>query len=405
MPLKGSRFWISSSVLILLVMVFIYALWPRAIRVEVAEVMRQPMQVTVVEEGRTRVKDAYVIAAPVAGRLLRVEQEPGDTVKKGETVVARLLPLSPALLDIRSREQALAAVASAQAALRMAKADLSRAQTDKDLADKQLSRTQSLFASGMSNEADKDIAQSTARSAAAALDTARAALAVREAELDAARARLIDIRDATTATTPPTDTNIIEIRAPESGKVLQILQKSETTVSAGAPIMEIGDTEHDLEIIVELLSSDAVRVSKGDAVLIENWGGTETLTGTVKRIEPWGFTKYSALGVEEQRVNAIIAFNQNAREHALGHGYRVECQIVIWSQDDVLSLPSSALFRHQSEWAVFTVDKGRVALKPVVLGHNNGMRAQVTAGLTAGEQVILYPGPALKNGSKVSIRE
>ncbi|ALS99412.1 efflux RND transporter periplasmic adaptor subunit [Lacimicrobium alkaliphilum] len=404
MPPTGSRFWLTTTVLIVLVLLLGYALWPQAIQVDVAEARLEAMQLTIDEEGRTRVRDAYMVAAPVAGRLLRVEKEPGDAVVADETIIARLLPLSPALLDIRTREQGLAAVSSAQAAIRMAKADLNRAQADRELAEAESQRTQKLFDKGLSTQAELDAAIRTARSAAAALDTANAALAVREAELDAARARLIDIRDADGPVATGQHQKVIEIRAPESGKVLQILQKSETTVSAGTPIMEIGDTDNDLEIIAELLSTDAVRVSPGDPVIIDNWGGTRAIDGTVKRVEPWGFTKYSALGVEEQRVNTIIRINENARQHQLGHGYRVECRIVVWQDPSVLTVPSSALFRHNTDWAVFVKQRNKVTLTVVKVGHNNGIRAQILTGLEPGEKVVLYPGPELQDGAAVTER-
>lgn len=226
MPPTGSRFWLSTIVITVLVLLLGYALWPQAIQVDVAEARMEAMHLTIDEEGRTRVRDAYMVAAPVAGKLLRVETEPGDTVVAGETIIARLLPLSPALLDIRTREQGLAAITSAQAAIRMAKADLNRAQADNELAEAESERTRKLFDKGLSTQAELDAVIRTARSAAAAVATANAALAVREAELDAARARLIDIRDADGPVATEQHQKVIEIRAPESGKVLQVLQKA-----------------------------------------------------------------------------------------------------------------------------------------------------------------------------------
>lgn len=169
--------------------------------------------------------------------------------------------------------------------------------------------------------------------------------------------------------------------------------------------MEIGDTDNDLEIIVELLSTDAVRVSPGDPVIIDNWGGTRALNGTVKRVEPWGFTKYSALGVEEQRVNTIVRLNENVRQYQLGHGYRVECSIVVWQDPNVLTVPSSALFRHNAYWAVFVKLRNKVRLTVVTTGHNNGIRAQILTGLNPGDKVVLYPGPELQDGTTVIDRK
>jgi HlyD family secretion protein len=353
------------------------------------------------------VRDTYSVSAPIAGRLQRVELEAGDTVTGDDTVIARMLPLNVSLLDVRTRGEALAAVDAASASLRMAQADLDRAMAEREWADRELGRIGKLFAQEQASEAERDEARRTARSLGAIQNTATAAVAMREAELANARARLISFDDTDAGRAGHNDSAAtVALTAPVSGRVLQILQESETTVAAGTTILEIGDTENDLEIIVELLSTDAVQVAPGNRVLVENWGGNGTLEGIVERVEPWGFTKFSALGVEEQRVNAIIRFKgPPVRRRSLGHGYRVETKIVVWEQDNALTAPSSALFRDGERWAVFVVEDGRASLTPVEVGHNNGLQAQILGGVEAGRTVVLYPGPGLADGARVARRQ
>lgn len=383
------------------------AFWPQPMRVDLGEVKRGAMMVTVDEEARTQVRDPYVVSTPIAGRLMRVTLEPGDFVEKGKTVVARMLPTNPAALDIRTREQANAAIAASEAALRVAEADLNKAMADRDLADDDVQRGRKLFAQDTISQAALDRLEGTARSMNAIVDTARAAISMRVADLKNARARLISFDDqglydaATGADATP-----IDLPSPISGRVLRVIQKSETTLGAGAPILEVGDTQSDLEVVVELLSTDAVRVDVGDRVLITNWGGEGDLRGEVERIDPWGFTKYSALGVEEQRVNAVIQFTDDPAARAtLGHGFRVETRIVVWEAEDTLIVPSSALFRLNGGWAVFVADVGGAAvLTPVTPGRNNGIEAEVLDGLQVGTEVVLYPSAGLIDGTKIAPR-
>jgi HlyD family secretion protein len=384
-----------------------YAFWPRPVMVDIGETARTPMVVTIDEEAKTRVRDAYVVSAPIAGRLLRVEVEPGDSVQDNETTIARMLPLPPSALDIRTREQARATVSAAEAALRVARADLNKAMADKDLADLDVKRTRKLRQSDIVAQAELDRASRAWRLANASLDTAKAAISMREAELANARARLISFSEGPApGTDVPESEDTIPLLAPVSGRILQVMQKSETTLAAGAPILEIGDISNDLEIVVELLSTDAVQVSPGDRVIIEKWGGPYPLSGIVERVEPWGFTKFSALGVEEQRVNGIIKFI-NPLEHRenLGHGFRVETRIVVWEAEDALTVPSSALFREKGGWAVYTVVDGRAHFKSIEIGRSNGVRAEILHGLEAGDRIILYPGPGITDGTRVEQRK
>ena len=405
-----TRYWVMGLVAALLGLALIWAFWPRATLVDMGEATRGDIAVTIDEEGRTRVRDAYIVSAPIAGRLMRVDVEPGDAVTGGESVIARLTPTPPSALDVRTREQARAAVAAAEAGLRLARADLNKALADRDLSESELTRARKLAESGAGSQARLDAATRGAKAAAAALDTARAAISMRQAELASARAQLISFSQDPAPTGPAGGENgeaggTIPLRAPISGRVLRVMQESETVLAAGAPILEIGDITNDLEILVELLSSDAVKVSAGDRVIVEGWGGEASLSGTVERVEPWGFTKYSALGVEEQRVNAIIRFDSPLSERdALGHGYRVETRIVIWQAEDALTVPSSALFREGDGWAVFRVEGERARLTPVDIGRNNGRVAQVLDGIGEGDTLVLFPGAGLEDGMRVKPR-
>ena len=389
------------------VLAFIYALWPKPLVVDMIAPQRGQMVVTIDEEARTRVRDAYIVSAPIAGRLLRVEVEPGDEVQGGETVIANMLANPPSALDVRTREQARAGVSAAEAALRVSRADLNSALADQDLADSELVRYRALAATGTAPQALFDQAKRAKRGADAHVDTAKAAISMREAELANARARLIEFDQ--TSGMPGTEVAagaVIPLSAPISGRVLRVLQESEMTVSPGQPILEIGDTSNDLEVISELLSTDAVQVRTGDQVIIDKWGGEEPLHGVVDRVEPWGFTKFSALGVEEQRVNTIIRFSDPLENRAaLGHGYRVEVQIVVWQSDDALIIPSSALFRVNGGWAVFAVRDGRARQIEVSAVQSNGPQTAISGNPDDLELIIPYPGSDLNNGSRVTQRE
>ncbi|HSH26783.1 MAG TPA: HlyD family efflux transporter periplasmic adaptor subunit [Wenzhouxiangella sp.] len=405
MARKRSRSFLTIAAVAVVGAALIFAFWPRPTSIDIGEVTRGPMIMTIDEEGRTRVHDAYVVSTPVAGRLLRVEVEPGDSVERHQTVVAQMLPSNPAALDVRSREQARAAVAAAEAALRLARAELNRAIADRELADNELERSSTLRRDGTISEAALDRAIRDARAAQAAFNTAEAAIEMRQAELENARARLVRFSDRQQPDSAIVETGQAEeipIHAPVTGQVLRLMQQSETTLPAGAAILEVGDVDGDLEVIVELLSTDAVQVSPGDRVLIEQWGGPGTLDAVVERVDPWGFTKFSALGVEEQRVNAIIRFADPEPAHTgLGHGFRVEARIVIWEDDDALIVPSSALFRDGKAWSVFLVDNGNAKRQQVEIGRNNGIQAQVLGGLERGDRVILYPASGLADGMRV----
>ncbi|MDP5052745.1 MAG: HlyD family efflux transporter periplasmic adaptor subunit [Congregibacter sp.] len=404
---KLPRSFIQSILAIGVIAFLAFAFWPRPIMVDMGTVVRGPMMVTINEEGRTRVHDAYILSTPVAGRLQRVEVLPGDKVERGETVVARMLPSNPEALDIRSYEQARADVASAEAALRLARAELNATSADRDLAESEVQRVRELRNKAMASQVELDRAVREIRTSDAAFSSAEATIAMREAGLANARARLISFRDDGAQGLSSVDLpDAIPLRAPASGRVLRVLQESETTLTAGTPILEIGNIENDLEVLIELLSTDAVKVSRGDRVIFEDWGGPNPLAGVVERVEPLGFTKFSALGVEEQRVNTIVRFTDpDEARSKLGHGYRVEARIVIWEEADVAKVPSSALFRVGDEWAVFAVRSSKARLQTLRVGYNNGVDAQLLAGLADGDRVVLYPASGLTDGVAIEKRK
>ncbi|MCB1313036.1 MAG: HlyD family efflux transporter periplasmic adaptor subunit [Sedimentitalea sp.] len=406
---RHSRLILTLGAGLALAAVLALAFWPRPMLVDLGEVRRGPMTVTITEEGRTRVQEPYVVSAPVAGELQRVSVLPGEKVIGGKTVVAEMRPANPSALDVRTREQARAAVTAAEAALRVARADLNAATANRDFAETELDRDRQLVERGIASQVTLDRAEQEARVAQAAVDTAEAAIAMREAEVENARARLIGFEDVGLAQALAREnpfTRAIPLLAPIDGTILKVMQKSETAVPAGEPILEIGDIEGDLEVVAELLSSDAVQVAEGNRVIITNWGGSGDLEGVVSRIDPYGFTKVSALGVEEQRVETTIDFVAPERRNGrLGHGYRVEVRIVVWEGQDVLIAPSSALFRHREGWAVFKVVEGRALLQEVKIGRNNGIEAEVIDGLQEGDRVVLFPSANLTDGASVAERQ
>ena len=392
-----TAFWAAAAALIVLVLV--WAFRPRPILVDTAEIGRGELVVTVEDEGRAQVRDVYVLSAPAGGQMLRVEKEAGDHVHAGD-IVARLLPPSSGLLDARTEEQALAAVRAAEAGVEGAGERVRQAQADYDLAATEARRTETLAERGVAPLAARDRARRDLRTAEAALAAARAEGNMRAAELASARARLA-APDAA-----PVGNAMLDIVAPVSGRVLRITQESATVVTAGSPILEIGDAA-DLEIVAEFLSSEASKIEDGAIVMVERWGGTpDSLPGRVRRVEPFGFTKVSALGVEEQRVNVIIDLEDAAAAAAagLGHGWRVEAAVVTARAPEVVQAPVSAMFRNDGDWAVFVIEDGRARLRAIEIGLNNSEQAEVLAGLDAGEQVILYPGEQITNGVRVRPR-
>lgn len=379
----------------------VYAFMPKPVPVDMTKVTRGPMQVAVADEGYTRVHDVFVVSAPVTGYLLRIQSEVGDVVEADSTLLAELRPTHPQFLDERSRSQAEAAIRSAEAALKLASAERRDAEARRAFALSDAKRARALALKGHISKVELERTELSLDSADAALDTARAAERVREGELDNARAALIAPRRGTPAAD---DGNLVKVTAPVGGRVLRLLQESERVVSVGTPLLEIGNPGQ-LEIVIDLLSRDAVRVESGAPVSITSWGGDKPLNGRVRLVEPFGFTKISALGIEEQRVNVIVDFIDPRDQWArLGHGYRVDAAIEIWRADDVVQVPTGALFRHQKAWAVFRVLGDRAVRTEVEVGHNSGRVAEILSGVAPGETIVLHPSERISDGVKVTLR-
>lgn len=403
---RKTRTILTLAVGALVIAAMVTVFWPQPVLVDLGRVTRGPMMVTIDEEGRTRVAEPYVVSTPVAGLLQRVTVKPGDAVVRHESVVAHMHPTNPAALDVRTREQAEAAVDAALAALRVAEADHNASLARAELAETDLARAESLAERQVASPAALDRARQEARIAEAAVETAEAAIAMRQAQLANARAQLIGFDDQGLAAALDADASEdIPVFAPADGRILRVIQESETTLPAGAPIMEIGDIEGDLEVVVELLSSDAVQVSVGDRVIIQDWGGPQALDGVVERIDPFAVTKVSALGVEEQRVPVTVSLTCPPEARcALGHGYRVEVRIVVWESPASLIVPSSGLFRTADSWSTFVAEDGRAVLRAVEIGRTNGTESEVLSGLAEGDEVVLYPSAAVSDGQRIARR-
>lgn len=377
-----------------------FMLWPRPVEVETATIVRGPMQVTVDEDGRTRIKEKYIVSAPLQGRMARVSLREGDPVVAGETVVASIEPMDPALLDPRAQAQAQARVGAAEAALEAAAASVQRAGAAMELAQTELARVREAQAVSAAAQQEIDRAQATEAMRREEYRAAEFERQIAEFELELARAALL-------RSTPGGDQAEwrLDITAPVDGRVLRVIQESAAVVQAGAPLIEIGDPT-DLELVVDVLSSDGVAITPGAEALIEQWGGEQPLHGRVRLVEPAAFTKISALGVEEQRVNVIIDL-VDPREawQGLGDGYRIEARIVIWSDEQALKAPAGALFRHAQSWAVFAIEDGRVVTRDIQVGRRNALEAQVLSGLDEGDTVVVYPGDLLRDGLRVTPRD
>lgn len=363
------------------------ALRPEPVEVDVATAVRGPLRVTLDEEGETRVHDRYVIGAPVAGRLRRVELHEGDSVTPGQ----ELARLDPAPLDPRSREQAEARLATARATASEAKARAAQAGTALDEARRKLRRAERLATDGVIPPEELDAARTAARAAEEELTAARARARAAGYEIETARAALLEGTGAG---------DTVPIRAPVQGRVLRVCEQCERVVPAGTPLLELGDPGA-LEIVVDLLSSDAVHVRPGTPMILRAGEGEEEreLRGRVRLVEPSGFTKVSPLGVEEQRVNVIGDFVDPPGR--LGDRYRVEVSLVIWEGRDVLQVPTGALFRHAGQWSVFRIEDGRARRREVRIGQRNPFAAQVLAGLKEGEAVVVHPGDQVMDGVRV----
>lgn len=368
----------------------LWAFRPKPIKVESGVVERGTLRVTVDEEAETRVHDRFEIATPVTGRLRRIELHAADPVEAGQ-VVAGVEPLP---LDPRERLELVARLEQARATRREAEALVERAQVDHQQTLRTQQRVVSLQASGVVSPEQRELAETNEANSAKALEAAKFKARAAEYEVQAAEASLIAVVSAT-GKRP----RLVTLRSPIHGQVLRLLQQSERVVAAGTPILQVGHPSR-LEIVSDLLSTEAVKVKPGNPVLIENWGGDGVLLAKVRTVESSGFMKISALGVEEQRVNVVLDFVDDPGR--LGDGYRVDIRIIVWEGKDILIVPSSALFRRGQGWSVFAIENQRARARDVEIGHRNSLQAEILRGLPEGTEVILHPGNQIAEGSRVT---
>jgi HlyD family secretion protein len=372
---------------------------PNPVLVDLATVAREPMLVTVEEDGITRIRNVYAISSPIAGHLDRVENSVGDRIAAGEAIT-RIHPLDPPFLDTRTRTELMAAIDAARSGVALAEVELTRARTARDLAKASHDRAMELAKTNIVSDSALERMTGELDLANAQVASAEAMIALRRAELASAQARL-----AQPGQTPITAANsqcCVAITSPIDGIILSLNAKSEQAASVGQLIAEVGDPA-DLEITVDVLSADAVRVRPGSRALISDWGGDQTLEAVVERIEPSGFTKVSALGIAEQRVNAILTLKEPPPAD-LGHGFRVLANLVTWSSLSALQVPVSAIYRADGNWAVFRIEGDTARVAPVTIGHMTDRSAEILSGLEEGDRIVLYPGDTLEDGSLIADR-
>ena len=387
------------GVILVVVAATIYGFLPKAVEVDLVAVSRGPLQVTIEEEGRTRLKERFVVSAPTAGYMRRIDSKVGDPVRKGQTVVA-LEPLRSQPLDPRSRAEAEATVSAAQAGLDAAIEKERAAAADADYMEKRLERIANLYSKRYVAQDQRDQTASEAKKARAVQFSAKAAVEVSRSELERAKTVLKNFPPGGIAEKAHT----VYVSSPVSGAVIKIYRESEGAVHVGEPLLEIGDSKN-LEVRIELLSSDAVKIKKGGVVFFKRWGGEGTLTGRVRIVEPAGFTKVSSLGVEEQRVLVIADITSPPETwRLLGDGYRLEAHFVVWEGKEVLQIPASGLFRSGKEWAVFVEDNEKARLQTLEVGQRNGLTAQIISGLKEKERVVAHPDDSIKNGTPIRPR-
>jgi HlyD family secretion protein len=385
---RFQRKWIAAGLGVGLTVLAWVLLRPSAVTVQTGKAVRGPLRVTVDEDGETRAHDRFVVAAPIPGRMLRVDLDEGDVVRENQ-VVARIEPLP---LNQQQREEVQARVETAEATKLQADARVVHAREDYEQTNRDLQRAEQLGRSDLIPKQALEQAQSAAFTSAQELEAAKFSAQAAAAEVKVARAGMIGIEKHSAGQ------KVISLRSPIEGRVLRVMEKSERVVAAGAPVVVLGDPRK-IEIVTDVLTTDAVNIKPGALVLLEGWGGGHPIRANVRLIEPSGFTKVSALGVEEKRVNVIADFVDPP--DSLGDGFRVEASIVTWQGSDVLKVPGSAAFREHEGWSVFVVENGRARRRSVQIGHRNQIEAEILGGLSAGEDVILHPSNQLSDGVRV----
>jgi len=395
---NGKRIWKKLATTLAVCAVIgaaVFMLWPKPLEVETGLAERRPFTASVVEEGKTRIRHRYTVSSPVNGFLNRTALRPGDVVRAGETVLAVMEAESSGLLTPRLRAEAEARLKTAEAARALRKSELERAKVSLDLAKKQFERLDRLLPSGGISRQEWDIAESKMQVAIREVKTAEFALRMAEFEVQQVRSSLIQGEEGGASES-------VRILSPVDGYVLSVFEESARTVPAGTPLMEVGDPD-DIEGEVDLFSVDAAVVAQGAAALIEGWGGEAPLRGRVALIERSGFTKVSALGVEEQRVKVRIDFLDPVPPgYRLGDRFRIQVRIILRQNDDVLQIPLGALFRRGGDWVAFAVEEGKAVARKLEIGQNDGIYAEVLSGLSAGDRVILHPSEHVSEGAEVT---
>jgi HlyD family secretion protein len=371
-------FWIVAGAVVVIAIAL--SMLPDAIEADVAKADRGDVRTEVVDEGRTRMHDVYVVSAPITGRVLRVEVEPGDAVAAG-AVLARMSGAAAGFLDTRSDLQARAGVTAAEAQLRSAEAESA-------LAEREHRRNTELVAANLISKAAAD--QSEAR-----LNAARAARDAARAEVQRARSALLDPSRM--------EKGVVNVTSPSAGRVLRVPQESESVIATGTPIVEVGDPEH-IEVIAEFLSQDAVRMKPGSPAQVENWGGPP-LPAVVDRVEPVAHTKISALGVEEQRTNVIVQFKEQPRDQLQAHDFRVDVRVVVREAKNAVRVPLGALFRRGDGWALYKVIDGKAKLTEVQVAEADSRFRAVTAGVSEGDEVIVFPSSSITDDVHIEPRK
>lgn len=396
-PARPRRRWLRWAIILGVLGLLVFGLWPQPVPVEVAVAGRGDVVATVDEEGMTRVKNRYIISAPVGGQMHRIDWKPGAPVVAGETVLTTIESGGADFLDARGLAQAEARVRGAQAAVEMAQAQAERARAAHQLARSDLERYRALAERQAISAQEQESA--VMREATAAQEQRAAAFAAQVAEFELQQARAALLRG--TARAPVDPQTPLPVTSPVSGRLLRVFQESARLVPAGLPLLEVGDPV-DLELRIEVLSRDGVAIRPGARVIVEQWGGAEPLQARVRLVEPSAFTKISALGVEEQRVYVMADFvDPIERRPTLGDSYRIEGRVVVWEGRNVLHVPAGALFQRGDRWQTFVVAGRRAALRTVKVGHTNGLETEIVDGLKEGERVVVYPGDKVADGSRV----
>lgn len=383
LPSRKTTYWLAATAALVLIALLFR---PEPLRVDTGKVTKGSMQVTVDEQGETRAHDRFVVTAPVAGRLMRIELHDGDAVQKTQ-VVAQIAPLP---LSVQERSEQTARIAAAESRQREAEELVRHAQEDLDQARRESRRVERLVKDGFMSSQAAEQARNAEVTIANEVEAARFRAKSAAAEVTLAKSGLIAVKGGKGA--------LFKVRSPVAGRILRIPDPSERVVPAGTPLLTVGDLSK-LEVVIELLSSEAVKVQPGMPVILDGWGGNQSLRAIVQRVEPYAFTKVSALGVEEKRTNVVADFVDAPQ--ALGDGYRVNAHIVVWAADDVIKVPASALFRCAEAWCAFVVEKGRAKKRVVKIGHSNAQEAEVMEGLKPGETVIRHPANQIEEGARV----